>query len=163
MKLKSRRILKTITQQRLAVEITAVEIHRSATAGPKGLLQRSLIKMTAACSIWWKILQIKQRYQLYQWKYVELLHQCKGNVNNDLALCSCVVVYFCVFSVDFYMLINQLLKKYDCCNFFFRHTIMMKLMMCSTVAPWGFSLVGVKQQYFSIGIVIAIQCTLRFV
>ena len=34
------------------------------------------------------------------WKYVELLHQCKGNVLNYLALCSCG------FFVYFYMLIN---------------------------------------------------------
>ena len=39
-------------------------------------------------------------YSSCNWKYDELLHQCKGNVNYCLALCSCVVVLllsFCVF------------------------------------------------------------------
>ena len=33
---------------------------------------------------------------------VELLHQCKGNVSNCLALCVVVLLFFlCVFFVDF--------------------------------------------------------------
>ena len=35
--------------------------------------------------------------------------QCRGNVSNCLALCV-VVVLFCVFFVDFYVLINHLKK-----------------------------------------------------
>ena len=44
---------------------------------------------------------------------VELLHQCKGNVSNCLALCVVVLLlFFCVcFLLIFYMLINHLLKK----------------------------------------------------
>ena len=39
------------------------------------------------------------------WEYVELLHQCKGNVINYFAQCSCVV-YFIVLHV-----INNLFNK----------------------------------------------------
>ena len=38
-------------------------------------------------------------------KYVELLHQFKGNANNYLALCSCVVVFLLLFFCIFFLLI----------------------------------------------------------
>ena len=47
-------------------------------------------------------------YSSCNWEQVELLHQCKGNVNSCLALCVVVFLLFsCVFFVDFYMLINH--------------------------------------------------------